>query len=358
MRKTIIIATGILVFILLILIIISNASRSKQQVEKNNLLTPTTVQVDSLRILNENEEKLLAQAQSLAPYETENFRYSFSEADNLISVEEKTPQGKADFNQWLVEKNIQGLIDNNLIIYKTASSSSFEYYNDPNNNFILNFFNIFSSINENLRKGNGEPALSPTEIPNNTFNSTPNNISGTNNPPSTNLTYYGQGTEPYATIKLPPNCILRGCGCGPTSVAMIASSYLSTDYDPQKIVDIYNKNGYNSCCGSSITDAKSVLEELGLKTTDLIIYEYPPVSANQVTPQFKKYLNAGWTIMVLAYYKPNQGGGHYFWITDIDNNGNILAYDPWYGQGNSAPINENQYSPFPEYAQAFAVKKN
>ena len=141
------------------------------------------------------------------------------------------------------------------------------------------------------------------------------------------------------------------------TVSMILSSYIDQKYTPPEVVEIYKANGW-AACGTGLSYAKSVLTSRGVKTSDYIVpysgYEY---SIEEVRDDFKSYLDNGWTIFVLAWFKPNQGYGHYFWITDIDQNGNVLAYDPYYGAGQSAPINENVRYPLPKYAAAFAVKK-
>ena len=118
---------------------------------------------------------------------------------------------------------------------------------------------------------------------------------------------------------------------------------------------MYKSRGYLlSCAGSSYYDAKSLLESLGLKTTDYITFNYS--TADQAAGDLRKFINAGWTFFTLASFKDN-GGGHYFWITDIDQQGNIWAYDPYYGRFEAPPLNENSRYPFPKYRIAFGVKK-
>ncbi len=139
---------------------------------------------------------------------------------------------------------------------------------------------------------------------------------------------------------------------------MIASSYLGNKYDPKTIIDLYKSKGFPlGCDGSRYSDAKQILQDLGLKTTDYLVFDAE--KSDTVVPELKNYLNAGWTFFTLVRFcnDPKKGFcGHFFWITDIDNQGNIWAYDPAYGRY-EIPYNENSRYPYPLYRLAFGVKK-
>ena len=125
-------------------------------------------------------------------------------------------------------------------------------------------------------------------------------------------------------------------------------------YDPKTVVGLYKSNDYllgND--GSRYTDAHELLKGLGLKTTDYLVFNAE--KADTVVPQLRKYLSAGWTFFTLASFCSG-GCGHYFWITDIDDKGNIIAYDPAYGRY-EIPYNENSRYPYPLYRLAFGIKK-
>ena len=81
------------------------------------------------------------------------------------------------------------------------------------------------------------------------------------------------------------------------------------------------------------------------------------LQAKDVADDFRGYINNGWTIFVLANFRTD-GGGHYFWVTEVTDNDEILAYDPYYGRSQPAPFNENKYNPAPYYRYAFAIKKS
>lgn len=166
------------------------------------------------------------------------------------------------------------------------------------------------------------------------------------------LIYYTQYGNYY---QLPDGCTIHYAGCGPTTSAMIVASYIDKSITPEKIVDYFAKNGYYAgCSGTSIYDNKTIIESFGIRTsTDVMGFSLE--ESDKVIPLIKNYLKAGWTFFALANFKEN-GGGHYFWIVDIDDNGNIWSFDPWYGR-NTQPFNENTYYPFPKYRQIFKVRK-
>lgn len=168
------------------------------------------------------------------------------------------------------------------------------------------------------------------------------------------LTYYSQCGGSFSSYPLPKGCNLCKAGCGPTTVAMILTSYTGTPLTPPDVVEIYKNNGLGfGCEGSSIQAARSVISQYGLSTTDFIYYNNS--SASYFAPDLKSYIDAGWTMMVLASYC-KQGCGHFFWAVEVDGN-NVMAFDPFYGKNSTPPINENKYSPYPLYRVAFGVKK-
>ncbi|OGK47851.1 hypothetical protein A2963_03290 [Candidatus Roizmanbacteria bacterium RIFCSPLOWO2_01_FULL_40_13] len=177
--------------------------------------------------------------------------------------------------------------------------------------------------------------------------------------PPSGYKYYAQCGGSYDDIPLPNGCNLCKAGCGPTTVAMILASLVNSSIDPADVVNEYrNNNYYAGCDGSTLSNAKDALDNLGgpkgLKTTLYRSYNTAPIE--QVASDFNNWIRSGWTIFALANYCEN-GCGHFFWIIEIDNNNNVWAYDPYYGRYEAPPINENRYYPFPKYRAAFGVKK-
>jgi len=177
--------------------------------------------------------------------------------------------------------------------------------------------------------------------------------------PSIGYTYYSQCSGPYDSNPLPNGCTVCEAGCGPTSVAMILSSYIDKSLTPPKTIDLMNKAGVRiGCYGSYISEIYSYLSTRGdLKVSDYIIPREQGLTAKEVAKDLQGYTKSGWTVFVLANFKTD-GGGHYFWVTDVNDSGDILAYDPYYGKQQTPPINENRYTPAPYYRYAFAVKKS
>lgn len=220
-------------------------------------------------------------------------------------------------------------------------------------NPLIEFLNIFLNFGRN----NGTTQLTPAPT-SNLGSPSPSPVTNPpvdGHPPTSGYTYYAQCDSEYANLPLPDGCTVCQAGCGAATVAMISSSYSNNSFNPEKIIDIYKERDYLlGCAGSRYSDAMSLLQSLGLKTTDYIVFDYEP--ADQIAGDLKKYLAAGWTFFTLANFREN-GGGHFFWITDIDEAGNIWAYDPYYGRFQAPPLNENSRYPFPKYRVAFGVKK-
>lgn len=204
----------------------------------------------------------------------------------------------------------------------------------------------------------GPTSIPPTPTPR---IQTRNNPKPTSPPPapSKSYTYYSQCSGPYDTLPLPNGCTVCEAGCGPTSVAMILSSYIDKSMTPPKTIEAMSKAGVRiGCYGSYISEIYSYLRNRGdLKVSDFIIPSEKGLTAKDVSRDLQGYTKSGWTVFVLANFKTD-GGGHYFWVTDISDNGDILAYDPYYGKQQTPPINENRYTPAPYYRYAFAVKKS
>ncbi len=174
---------------------------------------------------------------------------------------------------------------------------------------------------------------------------------------SSTYVYFPQCDGNFDNIKLPNGCNLCQSGCGPTTVAMILSSYVDKKFAPDTVVNLYKQNGfYAGCNGTKINEAMDLLLQNGLKTTDLMVYDNSAPD-NDAIGDFKVYIKSGWTIFALARFCPS-GCRHYFWITDVDDKNNVWAYDSFYGRKKlPPPYNENSRYPFPQYRLAFGVRK-
>jgi len=286
---------------------------------------------------------------SFEPIETLDFKAAYVPDLNKIVVEKKTTQAEQSFYKWVDQNKLNEVVDNkNQILFTdkkiipTPSDSIHKLENK-----VKDFFQLMDDLN-NIGKGsqqsnNGTIEQSPS----------PSSLAPNGLVPKPSMTYYAQCGD-QGSLPLPDGGTLCSAGCGPTTVAMISSSYVDKKYDPKTIVGIYDKNNYLlGGDGSRYSDAHELLKSFGLKTTDYLVFDLE--KADTVVPQLRKYLSAGWTFFTLASFC-EKGCGHYFWITDIDAKGNIFAYDPAYGRY-QIPYNENSRYPYPLYRLAFGVKK-
>lgn len=357
MKKIIIIASIVLIFIIIFSLIL----RKKSATNTSSISPfPTSIPRDSSGQTNlpaiggdqglkditgsigstDSTNSFIA---NIPPVETADFKLQYFPKQNKIYLERKTVFAEQKFAEWANQNNYPQLINNpDLVSIVNIGQAPLDF------NPMIEFLNIFM----NFGQGSQQPG---TAVPSSTPQSSnsPQNPSSTLNPPSSGFTYFAQ-CNGYGNLSLPSGCTLCKAGCGPTTVAMIAASYLGLNYNPKTIVDTYRSNGYLlGCVGSRYTDAKQVLQNLGLKTTDYLVFGGE--KADTVASELRPYLNAGWTFFILANFRVD-GGGHFFWITDIDNQDNIFAYDPYYGRS-EIPYNENSRYPYPLYRVAFGVKK-
>ena len=352
MKKIIIIASIILIFIIITFSLILR----KKSITNNpsDFPFPTSIpsspsstfqpQNPTSNFQSPTSESLI-DISTIEPVETEDFKLQYSPKLNKIVVERKTLQAEEQFINWVSQNQLTQLIENpNLTLIVDLGKNPDDF------NPLIEFLNIFMNFGQGNQQStiNNQPSLNPS------FNIQPQNQSSNlQNPTSNSLTYFPQCGD-LGNLSLPDGCDLCRAGCGPTTVAMIAASYLGSNYNPKTIVDTYKSKGYLlGCDGSRYSDAKQVFQSLGLKTTDYLVFNLE--KSDTVVPDLRKYLNAGWTFFTLANFRDN-GGGHFFWITDIDNQGNIFAYDPYYGRY-EIPYNENSRYPYPLYRVAFGVKK-
>lgn len=308
--------------------------------------------------MNELKKKL--------PVETDDFILKYAPNLDKLIVTRKTPSADQAFSSFAKGKSYSLLVDNpktTIISDKTMEQVQTPYATKSPEQQLGTIITLFNLLLQPPVINTPAPTLIPTVIPTLLPSITPSSTQSSTNPSSSGSSsqdgyvYYSQCQGSYDDYPLAPGCDVCQAGCGPVTVSMILSSYIDQKYTPPEVVEIYKSNGW-AACGTGLSYAKSVLTSRGVKTSDYIVpfsgYEY---SIEEVRDDFKSYLDNGWTIFVLAWFKPNQGYGHYFWVTGIDENGNVLAYDPYYGAGQSAPINQNVRYPLPKYAAAFAVKK-
>jgi hypothetical protein len=361
MKKIYLIGAGIILIILIITSILLSLQKKSAGNALPNSPFPTSIPGQGLNQPNSQsstnpgiQNTGVAQDETLdistiAPVETADFKLQYSPSLNKVVVEKKTAQADEQFVNWASENQKTELVTNpDLTLMVDQGKNPADY------NPLIRFLNIFLNFGQGMGSPAGNSSSTNSTNPTNSTSST----SSTNSTNSTipNLIYYPQCGGEFDNLALPGGCTLCKAGCGPTTVAMIASSYLGNNFTPKTIVNLYQSKGYTlDCSGSRFTDAYNLLKQLGLKTTDPIAFNLE--TADKVVPDLRKYLDAGWTFFTNANFcSTGNGCGHFFWITDIDNQGNIYAYDPVYGRY-QIPYNENSRSPYPLYKYALGVKK-
>ncbi len=345
MKKIYLIIAGAFLILLIITSMILSVGKKSQNIVQKNSSFPTNVPPQKLTNRQNNQVFNIA---TIKPVETTDFKLQYSPKQNKIVVEKKTSQAEKQFINWAGQNKLTQLIENpdlTLIV---------DLGNNPDDfNPLLEFLNILMNFGQGVGSSSTNSLVLDSLTPFPTSRLTPN--SPASSPLS--LKYFPQCGD-VGNIALPNGCNLCKAGCGPTTVAMIAASYLGSSYNPETIVNSYKSKGYLlGCDGSRYSDAKQVLQDLGLKTTDYLVFEAE--KSDTVAPELRKYLNAGWTFFALARFcnDSKQGYcGHFFWITDIDDQDNIWAYDPAYGRY-EIPYNENSRYPYPLYRLVFGVKK-
>ncbi len=235
-------------------------------------------------------------------------------------------------------------------------TSSVNYSQDQGTNLIIELLEALFKL---LGPNTSNPSVSPTPSITNPplLTASP---SAAISPPiiNNNFIYYYQCDSQYGYLSLPDGCNLCESGCGPTTVAMILSSKVNSSYTPHKIIDLYNQsNLYLGCVGSGYYSAQKILRQEGLFVSNLIFANNTPLPIEYVADEMRKWIAGGSTLFTLAVFRTKSGAevGHYFWVTEVDENKNVWAYDPYYGRF-QIPFNENVYYPYPKYILAFAVR--
>ena len=350
----------------------TSTRNSSSSINQNNNSSSTTERTSSVvsNSVDLTDERAYLQMNELKkklPIETNDFILEYSPNLDKLVVTRKTPSADQAFSSFATGRSFPLLVDNpktTIISDKTMEEVQTPYATKSPEQQLGTIVTLFNLLLQPPVINTPAPTLVPTIIPTvtPTLSSSQSSQSSSNQSSSESsnqngYVYYSQCQGSYDSYPLATGCNVCQARCGPVTVSMILSSYIDQKYTPPEVVEIYKSNGW-AACGTGLSYAKSVLTSRGVKTSDYIIpysgYEY---SIEEVRDDFKSYLDNGWTIFVLAWFRPGNGGGHYFWVTDIDQNGNVMAYDPYYGKSQSPPINENVRYPLPKYAAAFAVKK-
>lgn len=375
-KKIIFILSGVLIFIVIFTIILSTFSKKTNQTQTNT----TTQENKATDLLTTEKNPVPTKSTQTTVENNTNFKVEYSSQTNKYTVTKKTVSADEKVSDWLTKNNLSTSSNNVSIIdesetsnlaanpelslsnsstsisptvfslspTKTTDESAYE----NNSKVLVDLVSILLNIGstDETTDTTASTSLSPTSIL--TLSPTSKKTAGS---ASTKYVYYAQCGGSFDNYALPSGCTICAAGCGPTTVAMIAASYIDKSITPKTVVDLYKQKGYFlGCAGSRTTDAKAALTSYGIKTTDYMTFSSATIDT--AAQEFKSYLNNGWTIFVLTYFCDG-GCGHFFWITALGGDNATWAYDPYYGKGQTPPINEKTRYPFPKYRIAFGVKK-
>lgn len=300
------------------------------------------------------------------PISTADFAVYYSSESQKYIIDKFSPEANKKIYDWALKNNIVDLLNNSevFLIHDTIvpkpsfspliySSTSAQTPEDKKYSVKVQLLNDFFKLFLNPKNISIDFSKQPTPEIDTSPTLIPSPIPSNQPVLPQNYSYYAQCAEPYRNYPLPGGCTICKAGCGPTTVAMILSSYINASNTPYTVVESYRQKGLSlGCNGSSYDSALAILRQSGLQTTDPIFYNY--VTYESVASDLKGYFQNGWTFLALVN---NQGYGHYIWITSIDQANHIWAYDSYYGSRTSPPIDENRYYPYPKYRIAIGVKK-
>lgn len=196
----------------------------------------------------------------------------------------------------------------------------------------------------------------PTGIPPNNPNlsGTPTGPAGNGNitptVPTGKYVYFSQLDPRYKDIKVwssDGGCTFGFAGCGKATVAMILSSFVDSKYTPQFVTTAFWElesaaTGRGGACQTWHADSIFLLRDVGgLQLGDSFDINQYDLTSGTKGEYMKNAIKNGWTFYVSATFTTsgNQELRHIFWVVDIDNNGDVWAYDPYFGDQKTPPIN-------------------
>jgi len=392
-KKILPISIFILLVVVIVLLGVQNMSRKGSG--GSSIITPTLIQgskggsyntqkivsgqLDRTSTSQASTQVSPKELQDKLPIIAPDFTLSYSPRMQKYVATILNDDGAQFFNDWLLQNpSYQNELENTIITKQTISElhNALDYAKTkeltPEKkakedakvvtetlNTLINLPFLFMQIGQTT--STEENILSPTPIKQSTGPS-PFPTKKIHSTLNQSYVYYSQTGSPYGSYPLPiqngedgQKCTISSAGCGPTTAAMIISSYVDTSQTPPVVVDAMEKAGVSiSCNGSGMWDLYEYMSKVkGLKVSGMI--SLGDVGAKEASKDMRGYINGGWTLFVLAHHVY---GGHYFWVTQVTDSGDVLAYDPAYGSGRSAPINQNAYAPDPSYIYAFGVKKS
>lgn len=135
-----------------------------------------------------------------------------------------------------------------------------------------------------------------------------------------NFTYYCQGNPIWSN-----NCSLGDAGCGPTSLAMVMSTF-GIKMTPPEVDSVFQRNGWRDGCPNG-SDIHSAIHSQWFLQQGFTVPEVDLIDGNSkpLLTQMKNYLDQGYLIIVNGHDYPCKGCidqfapvGHYFVVDEVD----------------------------------------
>lgn len=143
--------------------------------------------------------------------------------------------------------------------------------------------------------------------------------------------YYCQGNPSWSN-----NCDLGTAGCGPTSLAMVMSTF-GIKITPPEVDSIFQRNGWRAGCGAG-SDIYSAIHSQWFLSQGFTVPDVDLIdnSGKPLLDQMQNYLNSGYLIIVNGHNYPCKGCidqfspvGHYFVVDQVDIGGHKMhTHDP------------------------------
>jgi len=173
---------------------------------------------------------------------------------------------------------------------------------------------------------------------------------------------YSQRDPQWANMSFPleasSDCVNKFWtkGCGQTTSANVLATYVDPSYNPVNVTSEYYR--FSSCDGTSLTQNQQVFDAVGLKNEFVFLStpNAPTPMTQSDLDDLKKYLRAGWTVVVDGVF--NGKTSHISWITGIDTDGSLIFTDSYYGDpNNNNSIDMDDMTIAPILYSALLVKK-
>lgn len=138
-------------------------------------------------------------------------------------------------------------------------------------------------------------------------------------PGSIPVTYYNQTEEPWASHSYGRNTTIRSSGCGPTSMAIVASTITGTVVDPITMADWSLKKGFRVYhAGTSRALFPAAAKEWGFECQGL----------QKNGKKVAEALSSGKLVIAIMGPGDFTKRGHYIVLRGISEDGKIMVADP------------------------------